>query len=208
MSDVLFLNCKHGHIFRLPILFKMPLGWNVFFKSQFVSSRSFFRGKICFFFEKNNFIIIFGLWAKNYKLSKFWPKIFGRVVKTVFYEFRGTLWGKSFFLKKTMFIIIFGLWVKNYRTFGKNFWQSCQNCILRVQTNVLGSPQIFHKRERNWPKSFNMNAFGKHRVKKNSPFEWMIFLPFFKYGWKMIISMLHLHTRHWYAKTKVKISIY
>ena len=31
-----------------------------------------------------------------------------------------------------------------------------------------------------------MNAIDKHRVKKNALFEWIIFLPYFKYGRKII----------------------
>ena len=47
--------------------------------------------------------------------------------------------------------------------------QGCQNCILLVQTKFLWFSDLFSKRERKWPTSFkNVNAIGKHRVKKRS----------------------------------------
>ena len=73
-----------------------------------------------------------------------WKK-FGGVVKTAFYVSRG----------------------KKFHHFGKIFRQGCQNCILRVQTNILGFSKDFGTSEQILANIvFSVNEIGKHRVKK------------------------------------------
>ena len=61
-------------------------------------------------------------------------------------------------------IVIFRLLVENFQTFGKKISAGCQNCIQRVQTSILGLSNFFPNV--NATSFKNVNAIGKHRVKK------------------------------------------
>ena len=79
------------------------------------------------------------------KLSSFWLKIFGIVVKHAFYGSRWSIWW-TFDLEKTIwFFNISGFWAKIFRPIGKFFWQGLQNCISRVQGNSLKMKQFLEK---------------------------------------------------------------
>ena len=74
--------------------------------------------------------------SKN--ISKFWEKIFNRVVKMAFYVRIGALRRENFYLKILwIFIIIFGHWVRNFGFLSNNSWRGCQSCSLRIHSNIL-----------------------------------------------------------------------
>ena len=64
--------------------------------------------------------------------------------------------------------VFFGLRVNFSGLLSNNFWQSCQNCFLRVQTRILGVLKLFCKCEQFCAYIvFSVNAIGRHRVKEN-----------------------------------------
>ena len=83
------------------------------------------------YFAKNKFLENYWFFFENsaencHVLSK---KIIQNTVKVAFYMSKRTF--------KENNCDIFGLWAGKCRTLGKNFWQCCQNCILRFQRNLL-----------------------------------------------------------------------
>ena len=64
----------------------------------------------------------------------------------------------------------------------KSFQLVCQNCILRVQMNILDFQNLFQCQHTSVK---NVNSIGEHRVKKKKvPVDRKIFLPYYKYGGK------------------------
>ena len=131
-------------------------------KRHFQQLKSFNTHSIAKFFEKK----IRFFFQNNTTLYQEEIKKLGKIFKTAFYVSRGNFLRKPFFAK-LMFLYLFSDFEqKSFRLLAKKFRQGFQNCISRVQTNILGFSKIFLKRERNWPTLLRVNAIGKHLKKR------------------------------------------
>ena len=63
--------------------------------------------------------------------------------ETAFWVTRRTR--KTFWGKKQKITISFGVWAKEHQTFSRIFWQCCQICNLRIQTNIRRTKFQFNK---------------------------------------------------------------
>ena len=71
---------------------------------------------------------------------------------------------KSILLKKFIFIVFFELWAETFRTLSKYFWQSHQNCILRVHRNILGSvKKNMNMLTPNWQMAYSGEKINQQR---------------------------------------------
>ena len=67
----------------------------------------------------------------------FWQKILCRVATTQFCVSIETLFSEHFYIESFDFFFIRGRWTGSSCFLTEIFWLSCQNCILRVQGNIL-----------------------------------------------------------------------
>ena len=150
--------------------------------------------------------------SKNF--SDLWRKIFGIFVKTAFYMSWGTFWGKilsseccivhvqgiilkiNIFLKNSYFFECFLNFSGKFWDFWrKKFRKDCQNCILRVQKNMLKKNEFFEK---------NISSFSDFE-QKISHFEWKVFCTVVKTAFYMSRGTFGLK-KSWTCSPRIGIS--
>ena len=169
-------NCQRSRIFKNQVFSKLQ----IFFrkkpkkllrvvKAAFNVSRGTFWGK-SFFLKKLYFYNYFRTLGKSFSagLSK---------LHSAGYGYRGTF-GGIFLWKNVIFIINFGFRAKNFRTFGTKFSAGLSEVHSTCPDEHF---RVFKNFSQAWTQLANIGC-------KKAPFDWMMFLPCFKYGPKIIIT--------------------